>query len=101
MCSPRMHAWAPTRAKGTSRMMSSVAPLLLKHTSRSWREMMPMSPCRASWGLRNTALVPVDTSVWQIFCGSGMGHGGSGMGRGGSGRGRGRGMGGGNRQGST
>lgn len=22
----------------------------------------------ASWGLRNTALVPVDTSVWQIFC---------------------------------
>lgn len=27
---------------------------------------MPMSPCRASTGCRNTALVPVETSVWQI-----------------------------------
>lgn len=29
---------------------------------------MPMSPCSASTGCRNTALVPVDTRVWQIFC---------------------------------
>lgn len=57
-----------TRAKGTSLMISSVAPLLEKQTSRSAREMMPISPCSASWGLRKTALVPVDTSVWQIFC---------------------------------
>ncbi len=40
----------PTRAKGTSRSISSVAPLLEKQTSRSWGEMMPMSPCSASCG---------------------------------------------------
>lgn len=59
----RLHA-ALTFAKGTSRMISSVAPLLEKHTSRSWGPMMPMSPCCGAchvgvgvgwgWGRRST-----------------------------------------------
>ncbi len=35
---------------------------------RSEAETMPRSPCNASVGFRNSALVPVDTKVWQTFC---------------------------------
>ena len=36
-------------------------------TTRSSLPTIPMSPCSASVGLKYTALVPVDTSVWHTF----------------------------------
>ena len=54
-------------AKGTSPRSSSVDPLLEKSTRMSSSPTIPMSPCRASTGFKKTALVPVDTSVMEIF----------------------------------
>lgn len=47
-----------TLAKGTSRRISSVAPLLEKQTSRSRAEIMPMSPCSASYAGRQWVVQP-------------------------------------------
>ena len=41
--------------------------LLEKRMSMSWGSRIPMSPCRASTGLRKTAFVPVETRVIEIF----------------------------------
>mmetsp|Transcript_9249 Transcript_9249/g.30546 ORF Transcript_9249/g.30546 Transcript_9249/m.30546 type:complete len:252 (-) Transcript_9249:106-861(-) len=62
-------SFAPfARAYGMSLSSSSVAPLLEKSTRTSSSPTMPMSPCSASVGERKTDLVPVLTSVIEIFC---------------------------------
>lgn len=57
-----------TLTKGSSLMSSSLPPLLEKSSSTSPGCTLPMSPCRASVGLRNEARVPVDTRIWASFC---------------------------------